>query len=138
MLARYRIERGRKIEDLPPRLRAGVRMDTRKHTKHCLRPAPELVARFQDDYSDAAWEEFAREYEELLAARFREDRTPIDRLRDLARDADVFIGCSCPTAKNPDVNHCHTVLALRFMKARYPELAVELPAGGKTGDEGRS
>ena len=32
-----------------------------------------------------------------------------------------------PPAKNPDVQRCHTVLALRFMMKRYPQLEVLLP-----------
>jgi hypothetical protein len=37
------------------------------------------------------------------------------------------LGCSCPTAKNPDVMRCHTVLALRFMRAHYPALDIRYP-----------
>jgi hypothetical protein len=49
------------------------------------------------------------------------------RPADLANNNDVYLGCSCPTKRNPDVNRCHTVLALRFMKRKYPGLKVEIP-----------
>ncbi|MEM9353346.1 MAG: hypothetical protein AAGA92_10065 [Planctomycetota bacterium] len=45
----------------------------------------------------------------------------------LAESQDVYLGCSCPTAKNPDADHCHTVLALRFFEQHYPRLKVRLP-----------
>ena len=44
-----------------------------------------------------------------------------------AQRADGCIGCNCPTKANPDPNRCHTVLALRFMDERYPDLDVEYP-----------
>ena len=53
---------------------------------------------------------------------------PADVLK-MAKEKDVFLGCSCPTRKNPDVNRCHTVLALQFMKENFPELEVEFPTG---------
>ncbi len=49
------------------------------------------------------------------------------RTSALATDEDVFLGCNCPTAKNPDVQRCHTVLALKFMQERYPALEVAFP-----------
>ena len=124
MLARYSIVRGAPASTLP----RGVRQDTRKHTRHPLRPTPEMVRRLlakQDD--DAAWHHFAAQYLALLAERFAADRRPFDALAELARKVDVLLGCSCPTAKNPDVRHCHTVLALEFMKAHYPDLDVRRP-----------
>jgi hypothetical protein len=45
----------------------------------------------------------------------------------MAQFHDVWLGCNCPTAKNPDVRRCHTVLALQFMKERYPALEVRIP-----------
>jgi hypothetical protein len=39
----------------------------------------------------------------------------------------VYLGCSCPSRANPDVQRCHTVLALQFMKKKYPKLRVVLP-----------
>ena len=130
MLARYQIRRGASLADLPRVLREGVRIDTRMHTRHCLRPARELVATLfaaLDAGRAGAWTAFARAYQELLDQRFAADRAPFDALAVLARTRNVFLGCSCPTARVPDVRHCHTVLALRFLRARYPRLDVRLP-----------
>jgi hypothetical protein len=124
MIGRYSIVRGAPASSLP----SGVRQDTRKHTRHPLRPTKEMVERVlarPDD--DARWESFAREYAVLLADRFATDRGPFDALAELARETDVWLGCNCPTAKNPDVRRCHTALALRFLQARYPDLDVRLP-----------
>jgi len=121
LLARYTMHRGKRPEV------AGVRMDTRKHTRHCLRPAAEMVNRFLADDPNYTWEQFREEYMRLIADRFSEDRQPFDRLAERARREDVYLGCSCPTKKNPDVNHCHTVLALEFMQQQYPDLTVAFP-----------
>ena len=48
-------------------------------------------------------------------------------LAQLATDNDVFLGCNCPTKKNPIPGRCHTYLALEFMKMKYPKLDVEIP-----------
>ncbi len=42
MLARYTMERGKPARELP----SGVRQDTRRHTRHFLRPTRELVTTF--------------------------------------------------------------------------------------------
>ena len=63
----------------------------------------------------------------LLEKRFSSDRGPFDELAQTASAGDVFIGCNCPTRKNPDVKRCHTVLALKFMKKKYSRLKVDLP-----------
>lgn len=126
MLARYRIHRGRRPADDP--LPDGVRQDTRKHTRHALRPEPDMVARALAG-DDEAWRRFRDEYEALLERRFADDRGPFDELARLAAEGDVFIGCSCPSRANPETARCHTVLALRFMKRRYPALRVVMPAG---------
>jgi uncharacterized protein YeaO (DUF488 family) len=124
MLARYSMVRGARADTLP----RGIRQDTRKHTHHVLRPTPELVAKaLSGEGSEAAWSAFASGYRKLLASRMREDRAPFDALAALARENDVLLGCSCPSAANPDVQRCHTVLALRFMKERYPDLDVRFP-----------
>lgn len=125
MLARYKIYRGK----LPPgeKLPKGVRQDTRKHTHHCLRPPADVVAAFLADPSEANWKKFAKAYREAVEKRFRSDRQPFDELAELAKRENVYLGCSCPTAKNPDVNHCHTVLALQFMAKHYPDLTVKYP-----------
>ena len=125
MLARYRIVRGKRPPDDP--LPDGERQDTRKHTKHCLRPDENAVFRFLASPSEAAWKTFRSDYLGLLASRFKEDREPFDALADLARETDVYIGCNCPTTKNPDVQRCHTVLALAFMQQRYSDLKIVLP-----------
>ena len=124
MLARYTIVRGAKAADLPE----GERQDTRKHTKHVLRPTPELVEQVLGAGADeAAWAEYPVKYRALLEQRFEDDRRPFDLLANMARWHDVYLGCNCPTKKQPDVGRCHTVLALAFMKERYPDLDVRLP-----------
>lgn len=102
-------------------------MDTRKHTRHVLRPEAEMVREILADPTPARRARFEKAYRKLLERRFREDRAPFDEIAALARTTDVFLGCNCPTAGNPDVRHCHTVLALRFMSAKYPDLDVVLP-----------
>jgi uncharacterized protein YeaO (DUF488 family) len=123
MLARYSMIRGAPASALP----RGIRQDTRKHTHHVLRPTPEMVSTYLAAPSEAAWRAFADEYRALLDARFAADRAPFDQLAALARDHDVYLGCSCPTKANPDVRHCHTWLALRFMQRRYRDLDVRMP-----------
>jgi hypothetical protein len=93
MLAQYHMRRGK-----PPDV-AGIRQDTRKHTRHCLRPNEEMVARYLACTPSSSWEAFAREYVDLLERRFAEDQRPFDKLVALARENDVYIGCSCPTAR---------------------------------------
>lgn len=126
-LGRYRIVRGRRAPDDP--LPAGIRQDTRKHTQHVLRPDADAVAALLAEPTAAAFRAFASCYQRLLADRFAADPEPFRRLAELARSSDVWLGCNCPTAKVPDVANCHTVHALRFMQARFPELTVVLPAG---------
>ena len=128
MLARYRIIRGKRPPDEP--LPDGVRMDTRKHTHHVLAPNAQSVLRFLDDTNEAAYQRFASEYRALLAQRFEAERERFDAIAAAARSSDVYIGCNCPTQKNPDVQHCHTVLALRFMREKYRDLKVRLPSAG--------
>ena len=95
MLDRYSIVRGVPASALP----AGIRQDTRKHTRHVLRPTPELVEAFLEDTRDPArWHAFTTGYRALIEQRFREDRTPFDALAELARNADVHLGSNCPTA----------------------------------------
>jgi hypothetical protein len=128
VLGRYHIRRGQPLSTLPARVRAGRRHDTRKHTRHCVHPAPELVEALLSappERREQAWREYSRRYLTLLAERFAEDRSPFDRLCELATSGDVFLGCSCPSAVNPNAAHCHVVLALQFMRQRYPGLEVE-------------
>jgi hypothetical protein len=87
-----------------------------------------MVARYLVRASSYSWDSCARDYLALLESRFTNDREPFDDLATLALENDVYIGCSCPTARNPNVYHCHTVLALRFMQQYYPSLRVVLPS----------
>ena len=122
MLARYRIVRGVRPTDDP--LPEGERQDTRKHTRHVLRPEAHAVERFLSDPSDRGFEQFRAAYLALLAARFTAHRAPFDALAELARRKDVYLGCNCPTAKQPILSHCHTHLALGFLAEQYPDLDV--------------
>jgi hypothetical protein len=125
MIGRYRMVRGVRPPGDP--LPAGVRQDTRKHTRHCLRPSAEIVTGFLQRPDEAGFVRFRAAYLELLEARFRADRSPFDALVEMARENDVFLGCNCPTEKQPDVKHCHTVLALGFLEEHYPGLPVRWP-----------
>ncbi|MFT5051203.1 MAG: hypothetical protein ACI8QZ_002613 [Chlamydiales bacterium] len=125
MLGRYQMIRGKRPADDP--LPEGLRQDARKHTRHILRPDSQAVATYLQDPSEAAWQAFAHAYRDLLAARRAEDPPAFDALVDLATEGDVWIGCSCPTAKNPDVRHCHTYLALHYMDEQYDGLQVSYP-----------
>src|SRR3954453_16233446 len=101
MLARYRIVRGKRSPDDP--LPEGVRQDTRKHTRHVLRPSAELVQALLDDPSAASFHRFQRGYLALLAQRFDDERERFDELARLARRENVYLGCNCPSARQPDV-----------------------------------
>jgi hypothetical protein len=125
MLGRYRIVRGKRPPGDP--LPDGVRQDTRKHTRHVLRPDATAVREYLEDPSAAAWRRFATSYRALLDARFAAERAAFDGLAELARAGDLWFGCNCPTATNPDVRRCHTYLALEFFAARYPRLAIAWP-----------
>ena len=127
MLARYKMYRGQRPPDDPmPR---GTRQDTRWRTKHPLRPSEALVKEFLAAPGEQTWSRFRTAYLELLETRFTEDRAPFDNLAQLASTTDVYLGCNCPTELNPRVDHCHTYLALQFMKRKYPSLPVRLPSG---------
>lgn len=121
MLTRYQIRRGARADDLP----AGVRQDTRKHTKHPLRPAAEDVEAYLGGRS--TWREFATRYRERIDRRMKEDPEPFERLAALAARTTVHLGCSCPTKRIPDVRRCHTWLALELMADRFPGLEVRFP-----------
>lgn len=123
-LGRYQMKRGRARGELP----SGERQDTRKHTRHVLRPAAANVAAYLS--GEMTWPAFAEAYRALVEARMAEDRGPFDALADLARATDVWLGCSCPTKQNPDVRRCHTWLALEHMQAAYPDLDVTFPEPG--------
>jgi len=125
VLGRYHIVRGKRPPEDP--LPEGVRQDTRKHTKHVLRPDAEAVEGYLRDPGPAAWRAFARDYKALLARRRAADPGAFDALAQLAREQDVWLGCNCPTARNPDVRRCHTFLALEFLARAYPDLEVDWP-----------
>jgi hypothetical protein len=127
MLARYKIPYMQKLSADDPAAK-GKRIDTRKHTKHFFRPEPQMVQTYLAAPSAAAWEHFKREYLALLQSRFEGDKELFDELYLEAMQSNVFLGCSCPTKKNPDVQRCHTVLALQFMSERYPDLQVVIPS----------
>jgi len=127
MLGRYQIVRGKRPPGNP--LPEGRRIDVRKHTSHVLRPNAKLVVEYLKRPDAAAWSRYTVSYLAELEQRFARDRSAFDALAEEARLADVYIGCNCPTKKNPDVRHCHTYLALGFMKKRYPKLVVVMPAG---------
>lgn len=125
MLSRYTIHRRRPANAGP--LPTGIRQDTRYRTSHILRPSEEIVETYLANQTDAAWRSFKAAYLALLAERFREDRASFDSLAGLATDNDVFLGCNCPTRKNPVPGRCHTYVALGFMKKKYPTLEVVIP-----------
>lgn len=125
MLARYRIVRGVRPADDP--LPEGIRQDTRKHTRHVLRPTPELVEALLEDPSEASFQAFRRGYLQLLQRRCEREPERFDALAELARTRDVYIGCNCPSARQPHVKRCHTTLALGFFHGRYPDLAIQAP-----------
>ena len=125
MLARYTIYRGKRRPDDP--VPQGHRQDTRAHTQHCLRPPMSAVRQYLARPSPAAWRTLSAAYKSALSSRFQQDPTPFDQLAAEAMAGDVYIGCSCPTLRNPDVEQCHTMVALAFMKDRYPTLVIGLP-----------
>jgi uncharacterized protein YeaO (DUF488 family) len=125
MITRYRIVRGRRPPDDP--LPDGVRQDTRKHTHHVLRPSAEFVQSLLADASAASFRRFADAYRTLLERRFASERERFDVLAELARSQHVYLGCNCPTERQPEVRRCHTALALAFLREQYPDLDVREP-----------
>lgn len=125
MLSRYKIYRGK----LPAgvKLPDGARQDIRHFRQHALRPEKEVVETFLAAPSDAAWRKLRTAYLKALERRFREERAAFDALAQLAREQNVYLGCNCPTEKNPRLDRCHTWLALQFMQAKYPDLRVVFP-----------
>lgn len=125
MLGRYHMVRGKRPSDDP--LPDGVRQDTRMHTRHVLRPEAERVRAYLTAPGDQPWQEFAAAYCELLEQRLATDPTPFHAIADLARQQDVWLGCSCPTSTNPDVRRCHTFLALQFFAEHFADLEIVWP-----------
>lgn len=124
VLSRYQMKRGVPAAQLPE----GVRQDTRKHTRHVLRPREQSVVAYLG--GEMSFEDFAADYRATVAARLEADPAPFDALARLATDQDVYLGCSCPSRANPDVRRCHTWLALELMRERYPSLEVRFPPMG--------
>lgn len=85
------------------------------------------MAERTEGVTNKAWHGFKREYHALLVKRFHVASKRFDDLAELATENNVFIGCSCPTKKNPVPGHCHTYLALEFMKKKYPTLDIVIP-----------
>lgn len=125
MFARYKIYRGKRPDDDPKP--GGICKDIRKHVKHVLAPTKPMVEKYFKNPGDKAWDKLKKEYLALLTERLKDRREEFDELAELVINNDVFLGCNCPTRKNPDVNRCHTVLALEFMKQEYPKLKIEFP-----------
>ncbi|QDU94574.1 DUF488 family protein, N3 subclade [Lignipirellula cremea] len=125
MLARYTMYRRRPADAGP--LPEGIRQDTRWRTKHLLRPSQAIVEAFLAEPNEAAWTRFCKAYRALLQERFASEKQAFRDLAALATTNDVYLGCNCPTQKNPNVSHCHTVLALAFMRDHFPALDVRLP-----------
>ena len=99
---------------------------TTHRTSHCLRPTAKIVNEYLKHVSEAAWSKYTKQYLPIVQARFEKDRRPFDKLAAMATARDVFLGCYCPTEKNPHPEHCHTYLALLFMKEKYPDLKIDL------------
>jgi len=125
VLARYQMMRGRRPPDNP--LPEGIRVDIRKHTRHVLAPDSKAVEHYLAAPNEEAWQRFKADYLALIEQRFGEAPAFFFKLAAQARAADVYLGCSCPTAKNPDVRRCHTTLALAFMREHFADLEVRMP-----------
>ena len=123
MLARYQITRGKTSV-----LAEGVaRRDIRAHRKTLLSPTSAMVKEYLKSPTDAGWKDFETQYNKILVQRFKTRRQEFDTLAEVARNEPLYIGCNCPTKQNPDVNRCHTVMALKFLKKNYPGLEVVFP-----------
>jgi len=105
----------------------GIRISTLHKTEHCFAQTKEIVQVYLEKPTSENWDIYVKKYIALLEHRFIERRKEFEEIADLAMNNNVFIGCYCPTKKNPDVYRCHTVLALKFMKDKYPDLIVKLP-----------
>ena len=126
MLSRYTIYR-RRPHDAGP-LPQGVRQDTRHRTSHILRPTQAMVETYLAEPTTQAFTQFSSAYHKLLADRWKQDQAAFENLAELARHEDVYLGCSCPTKKNPNVRHCHTWMALEFMAKKFSDVEVIFPA----------
>lgn len=125
LLSRYTIYRRRPADAGP--LPEGLRQDTRYFTRHVLRPTKEMVERYLADPSEEAFSQFRAAYLAQLDERWQEDAVPFEKLAEKGLSQDVYLGCSCPTKKNPNLQHCHTWLALEFMQNHFPKLKVVFP-----------
>ncbi|MFT5523639.1 MAG: hypothetical protein ACI9HK_001587 [Pirellulaceae bacterium] len=125
MLSRYTMYRRRPANAGP--LPNGTRQDSRYRTRHVLRPPQTVVETYLESPSDETWQLFRETYLACLEQRYLEDPESFAKLAELAMAQDVYLGCSCPTKKNPDVRRCHTYLALEFMNEKFPTLDIEFP-----------
>ena len=132
MLSRYTIYR-RRPQDAEP-LPIGIRQDTRWRTRHILHPTQEMVETYLADPSESAWKKFRSAYLAELRARYKADPAPFQELAEFASEKSVFLGCSCPTKKNPNVRHCHTWPALEFMEDKFPGAGGRFPSRRRLGD----
>ncbi|MBK7092877.1 MAG: hypothetical protein IPH59_14355 [bacterium] len=127
MLARYQIPpRFHKIPPGDPALK-GTRLDTRKNHNYVFCPTPEMVEAYFNDMTPKGWKLFTKNYRRLLQERFETRREEFDKWATVAAESDLFLGCSCPTERNPNLEQCHTWLALEFMQKKYPKLKIEFP-----------
>ncbi|MBP87340.1 MAG: hypothetical protein CMJ64_11565 [Planctomycetaceae bacterium] len=94
MLTRYKIYRGKRPVDEP--LLGGIRQDTRKHTKHCLRSCVEIVKQYLAEPDPTAWKEFSALYVRDLEERYEQDPAPFHDLADLARETTSTSGALVP------------------------------------------
>ncbi len=124
MLSRYTMYRRRPADAGP--LPEGIRQDTRYFTRHVLRPTQAIVEAYLADPTDAAWRVFRKAYRAVLAERFAAERAAFEQLAQLATNNDVYLGCNCPTKKNPIVGRCHTYLALEFMASKFSDLKIQV------------
>ena len=90
----------------------------------------EIVEAYLADPTDLAWTKFHQAYLAVVEDRFLVEKARFDELAALATEQDVYLGCNCPTKKNPIVGRCHTYLALEFMQQKYPTLGVSCPIFG--------
>ena len=92
-----------------------------------LRPTQEMVEAYLADPSEKQFKAVRAANRKELKRRFAEEPAAFTALAALAKKKDVYLGCNCPTQKNPDVQHCHTWMALEFMAEQFPELDVVFP-----------
>jgi hypothetical protein len=121
MLGRFQLKRGVAY----PKAKGAQFKDTRKHTSHVLAPPTPLVKAYFQSPTLEAWQKFQTGYLQALRERFRKTPERFEELRELATSGDYYLGCNCPTTKNPFPCRCHTIVAIEFLKELYPDLEVD-------------